>query len=163
MTASGVQIPKNLAPFVSGVITTFRILCQVETAPQNAFSKAEKKTNNDISGVVGLVGSNFIGTFAVSFPKATILKMVNNMLGEQYTELNNSVSDAVAEITNIVFGNAKKGLSELNINLEMSIPYTILGKDHLINHNFDGPFIVVPFKSTAGDFFIEIGMKKKEQ
>jgi len=157
-----IQIPKNIVPFVAGVISSFKILCNIEVKPSQPYTKTEKKTNNDVSGIVGLVGESYLGTFSISFPKPVALLMVKAILTEEHTELNDSVSDCVAELTNIVFGNAKRGLSELGISLEMSIPYTIIGKDHLINHNFNGPFMVIPFNCEFGIFFIEVGMKKKD-
>ena len=41
---------------------------------------------------------------AMSFPQATFLAVVKNMLGVSYDEINTDVQDAAAELTNIVYG-----------------------------------------------------------
>jgi chemotaxis protein CheX len=150
-----------LIPFVNGVVKTFKVLCDLKVEPQQPVVKKTRNSDKSISGVVGMVGTSYIGSFAISFSREAILKIVAGMLGEEYKEINEEVSDAVSEITNIVFGNAKKELSELGVELEKSIPYTIVGDNHVINHKSSGPFVLLPFTSMVGGFDIEIGLEPK--
>jgi chemotaxis protein CheX len=159
---SSMQIPRTLMPFINGVVKTFKVLCSLDVEPQNPLIKKGKKSDKAISGIIGMVGENHIGSFAISFTKDCILRIVKKMLGEDYNEINTSVADTVAEITNIVFGNAKRELAEMNISLEMAIPYTVTGENHIISHKSDGPFVVVPFKCEHGEFTIEIGLELKK-
>lgn len=159
---TSLQIPKTLMPFINSVVKTFNVLCSLEVVPQSPIIKKNKQSDKSISGIVGMVGENHVGSFALSFTKECILKTVQSMLGEDHKEIDSTVADTVAEMTNIVFGNAKRELAEMNINLEMAIPYTVTGENHIISHKSDGPFVVVPFKCSYGDFTIEIGLELKK-
>ncbi|MBF0564139.1 MAG: chemotaxis protein CheX, partial [Nitrospirae bacterium] len=66
----------------------------------------------------------------------------------------------VGEITNMVTGGAKKILAERGYKFEMAIPTTIVGKNHVITHKTRGPIVIVPFKTTFGDFFVEVCFEK---
>ena len=48
-----------------------------------------------ITSFVGMVGAKHIGSFAISFTKESILKVVSAMLGEEFTEIDDTVADAV--------------------------------------------------------------------
>ncbi|MBN1115553.1 MAG: chemotaxis protein CheX [Oligoflexia bacterium] len=158
-----IKVPKTLHPFINAVEKTFKILCFLDVTPGDPIIKNHKVSDKSISGIVGMVGSKYIGSFVISFTAECILNIVQKMLGEKYTEVNDAVSDTVAEITNIVFGNAKKELADMNITLEMAIPYTIRGNNHIITHKTDGPYVVIPFSSSLGTFTIEMGMEPKKK
>jgi CheY-specific phosphatase CheX len=49
------------------------------------------------------------------------------MLMTEYTEVNEEVLDAMAEMANMVFGNVKTNLEDLLGNLGLSIPTVIFG------------------------------------
>ena len=78
------------------------------------------------------------------------------MLMEEYTEINDSNSDAGAEISNMITGNAKRYLTALGYKIEMSIPSTILGPNHEIKYP-SGTFVVlIPIDSQHGRFYVEL-------
>ena len=60
----------------------------------------------DITGIISLTGYSE-GSLTVSFSELFALKIVGNMIGEQYTEMNEEVADAVGELTNMILGDAR--------------------------------------------------------
>jgi chemotaxis protein CheX len=78
------------------------------------------------------------------------------MLGEEVTSIDDTVTDMVGEITNMVTGGAKRLLSEQGYRFDMAIPSVVSGKNHIIHHKSKAPIVVVPFNTQAGNFFIEI-------
>jgi len=113
-------------------------------------------SQGDITGIVGLTG-DANGSLAVSFSEAAILQVVSNMFGEAFKEINDEVSDAVGEITNMICGDARRILAEKGYQFQGAIPTVIDGKSHKICHIFRGPVLVIPCTiGEAGGFFLEV-------
>ncbi len=96
------------------------------------------------------------GTIAVTFDSGSILKIVSSMFGEDITELNNEIADAVGELTNMISGQARRKLEEDGKLFEAAIPSVVTGANHEITHITEGPIIAIPFHTEAGNFTIEI-------
>ena len=114
-----------------------------------------QQAKGDVSGVIGMTGSAR-GSLALSFSENSILKIVSNMLGENHTEINNDVRDAVGEITNMISGVARKKLESQGFNISAAIPTVVAGKDHAILHVMGGPSIIIPFETDNGSFVIDV-------
>ncbi len=136
---------------------------------QMAALKAEKlslsvtkdaKTAMEISGIIGLSGG-VKGSAVISFPKAIALAVASAMFMEELKEINEDVKDAIGEFTNIVVGNARNKLVDEGLDITMSTPTIIIGKDHQISHPQNIPFLVIPFQTDLGIFQINIGIKEE--
>jgi chemotaxis protein CheX len=144
-------------PFLEGTIEVLKIQAQTQAKAGTPGAKDPKATfGGDISGVIGLISENFTGSVVISFPAPTFLKIMSRMLGEDLKELTPELQDGAAELTNIIFGYAKRVLNEKGFGIKMAIPSVITGKDHSIQNNTRGPRIAIPFESDAGNFAIEI-------
>ena len=108
--------------------------------------------------MIGLAGK-VRGSLALSFSEPCILKIVSNMLGEEFKELNSEIKDAVGEITNMVSGVARKKLEAMGLLISAAIPTVIAGKDHTITHVQGGPSIIIPFETDNGPFYVDVCMK----
>lgn len=144
-------------PFLAGTIETLKIQAQIEAKAGAPFKKAARDSlSGDISGVIGLVSDHFTGSVVISFPEKTFLAIINKMLGENYTQLTPEIQDGAAELTNIIFGFAKRDLNEKGYGIKMAIPSVVSGKDHSISNNSHHVRISIPFESSAGNFNVEI-------
>ena len=133
------------------------IQAQIKVTAGKIYRKDEQKSfMGDISGVIGLVSESFSGSVVVTFPAATFLKIMSNMLGETFTEINKDIQDGAAEITNMIFGHAKTQLNERGYGIKTALPSVVVGKDHTVQSLSQGPHFVVPFESDSGPFFVEI-------
>lgn len=141
-------------PFLKGAINVLKTMTPVEPVPGKPFMKKDKLSTGDISGIIGLTGAKQ-GSVVVSFTKECVLKVVSGMMMQEYSEINDEVRDAVGEITNMISGDARKHLAELDLKFEAGIPTVVTGKGHEISHVPDGPCIVIPFKYDGLDFFVE--------
>jgi chemotaxis protein CheX len=63
--------------------------------------------SGEISSVVDIKSRSFQGFLSISFDKGSYLEVVSSMLMEEQTDLTPDNQDAVGEINNIIFGNAK--------------------------------------------------------
>jgi chemotaxis protein CheX len=143
-------------PFLNSMVNILHDMAGTEAKPGKIFLKKTSKAGGDVTGIIGLAGESTRGSLAVSFPEPVILFITSKMLGETYSSLEPIVIDMVCEIVNMVLGSAKQVLSENGYRFEMAIPSTVAGRGHTITHKTDGPVIVVPFDTEAGDFYIEV-------
>jgi chemotaxis protein CheX len=143
-------------PFIDAVLNVLRTMAQTDAKAGKPYLKKDKASQGDVTGLIGMAREGSKGSIAVSFSAPCILKVVSNMLMEDFTQLTDEVTDAVGEITNMVSGGARKTLSEKGFKFEMAIPTIIVGERHTITHMTTGPVIVLPFETPHGPFFIEI-------
>ncbi len=152
---------KLINPFINATTNVIGTMAQLEPRPGKPAVKMNKLSWGDISGIIGLTGEKATGNMVVSFEEKCILRIVSNMLMEEFTEITDDVVDAVGEITNMISGGAKKELEELGYTFEMAIPVIMKGKNMEITQITKAPIIVIPFETTAGTFVVEANLQKK--
>ena len=111
-------------------------MCQVDISYSKPMIKEGKKSYGDYSSIVGLNGvctlddskRKFKGCMVLSWTEESYLKSASAILMEEFSEYNDEISDVGMEICNITMGNAKKILSEMGYQVEMSIPTSVVGK-----------------------------------
>lgn len=144
-------------PFLLATLKVLDVQAKTKaTAGKIFLRKAGDKPSGDISGVIGLVSEAFSGSVVISFPETTFLAVMTRMFGEQCTAITKELEDGAAELTNIIFGQAKISLNEKGYGIKTALPSVITGKDHSVSSAVQGVTVVVPFDSDAGSFFVEI-------
>jgi chemotaxis protein CheX len=149
-------------PFLEGTMDVLKTMAMVEPQVGKPYMKKDNQAKGDVSAIIGMTGSAR-GSLALSFSEACILKIVSNMLGENYMEINDEVRDAVGEITNMISGVARKNLESLGFNILAAIPTVVSGKDHAILHVLGGPSIIIPFETGDGPFFVDVCLNDARQ
>jgi chemotaxis protein CheX len=146
--------------FIKAIDSVFRTMFSIEVKAGSSRPKEEPYPTYDISGIIGLSG-RAKGAVAISFPEDVALKIVTAMIGAPVLKVDQEVSDAIGEIANIVAGSAKKQLSHLD--LLISLPQVVVGKNHMLSGQSGIPTVVVPFASPIGEFAIEVSLKKCDE
>lgn len=149
-------------PFIDSVLETLKVQCSTECTPEKPVLK-ENFVNTEpyaIAGVIGLTSANFKGSISICFPEVTFLSLMNKMLGENYTKITEELEDGAGEILNISFGLAKKTLNEKGYKIEKAIPTVIRGESVVVKHLVQSKTIILPFKTEAGGFCVEIGIEE---
>lgn len=142
-------------PFINATLHVLDTMAFITVQPGKPYLAKDNVAKGDVTGVIGLTGV-IGGTVAVTFQKACILDIVSNMFGEKMTVLNNEITDAVGELTNMISGQARKELEEVGKIFKAAIPSVITGPGHSITHYSDGPRIAIPFFTDNGEFTIEV-------
>jgi chemotaxis protein CheX len=149
-------IIKQFSEAVQFVMTT---MAMVEVSSRTPYVKKDNTATGDISGVIGFsnAGNHTGGTMSLTFTQESALGIVQNMIGEKYSDLNQDVADAVGELTNMICGQARKNLSEkMNMDFEGAIPTVITGNGHSIRHMSSSAILAMPFYSEYGDLTVEV-------
>lgn len=144
--------------FLEGTLHVLRTMASVEPTSGKPYLKKDDLAAGDVSGIIGLTGTSQ-GSLALSFSEKSIIRIVNNMLGENFTEINADIKDAVGEITNMISGDARKRLQAVGLTVTAAIPTVVCGKNHQIRHVMGGPSIVIPFEIDEGIFVVDVCLK----
>lgn len=144
-------------PFLDATLHVLKVQASVDAKTEKIKLKnGDENMLGDISGVIGIVSETFNGSVVICFPEKTFLAVMSNMLGENYTEMNQEIIDGAGEITNMIFGQAKIVLNDKGYGIKTAIPSVVTGKNHTLQSQTKGPIVVIPFSSSAGQFFVEI-------
>jgi chemotaxis protein CheX len=144
---------KLINPFINATTNVLETMAFTKSQAGKPYLKKDDAFHGDVSGVIGFTGETN-GTVSVTFDESCILKIVSNMFGEEMKEINNEITDAVGEITNMISGQARKELEEMGKLFHGAIPSVISGKNHKLETMTKGPRIAIPFKTDAGGFII---------
>lgn len=107
-----------------------------------------------VSSVIDIKSKSFLGLLTVSFDKNSFLEVTSNMLMEEQTDLTDENQDAVGEINNIIFGNAKAEMS--NYGMEMTLPKVLLGPNQVIPCPEGSAGMMIAFSTQRGRFYLSV-------
>lgn len=150
-----------LNPFVEATVNVIKTMAQTNPTPDKAFVKKDNLSWGNVTGIIGIAGPKVSGNLVISFDEPCILDIVSKMLMETFTSITPDVVDAVGEITNMISGGTKSTLSKEGFSFEMATPLMITGQNVELKQLAKSPIIVVPFKTEAGKFVLEVNLAPK--
>ncbi len=152
------KIEQVITKFSSSVVNVLGTMAMTQADPEKAYVKKDNTAKGDISGVIGFSSPSgkSKGTMSVTFTEQSVLGVINSMLGEDFQKISDDVADAVGELTNMICGQARKGLAEIGINYEGAIPSVVSGKNHSIRHVSSSAILAIPFNTKHGPIIVEV-------
>ena len=108
-----------------------------------------------IIAVIGMAGA-WVGTASICCSASFACLMATQMLGMEYTAVEEDVLDAVAEIANMVVGNFKTSAEGRLGLLGLSIPTVIYGLNFRARTAGREQWIVVPFRCRGANLDVKI-------
>jgi len=107
----------------------FSTMLGVQVAYGPVYAQQGSVSGSD--GVIALIGiaGSWIGTGTITCAPAFACRISSLLLMTEYQSVDNDVLDALAEIANMIFGNAKTVLEEHVGPLGLSVPTVIMCKD----------------------------------
>ena len=148
-----------IKPFMSGVLEVMKVQfnCPCKVLAPTPKNKMAIPPQIDIAGIIGLRGDKFNGSIALGLPENVFLKLMSNMLGEEYKTISEEVEDGAGEMLNMIFGHAKTILNEKGYSIEKAIPTVVTGKNLTLKSLPSKNTLVIPFESEFGLFYLEVG------
>jgi len=144
-------------PLLDAVVNVLSTMASFDVKPGKPYQNKNRTALEDVTGIIKVDGyAN--GVIDLSLSKGAILKIVNNMLFESYTEINEEIKDAVGELTNMITGQARSSLSEQGFSFQASTPIVITGKDSELDHIPSAPILGIPFESEEGSLAVEFSL-----
>ena len=143
-------------PFIEGTLHILDTTALVKVKPQPPFLKGDTSHQGDISGLLTVEG-DLEASVAISFTRKSILGIVSAMFGEEMTEINEEITDAVGEISNMVAGHVTTKIGELDKKVKVKFVEVVTGRNEAISHLASGSHVVsIPFQTTKGKVVLEV-------
>jgi len=145
-------------PFLSSTMALFESMFAVTAQPGEPYlDERAYKHRWDITAVMVLTG-NAIGVVAIRLTRSLADKLLvkSGVTWSSDDERENLMNGMVAEIVNIIAGNASANLAGFNI--EISVPIVIQGENHTVSWPDKAPIVGVPFSTPYGPFLINVSL-----
>nr|WP_303649935.1 chemotaxis protein CheX [Desulfobotulus pelophilus] len=131
----------------------------LEGRTQAPFIKKDSLALGPVTGCIRLTGSPKI-SLTLSFSESCILTAVSRMFGEDLTELNDEIQDAVGEMMNMICGQVNNSFAQSGISRKAAFDRVIAGEKHVIDHGGTGSVLAVPIQTESGSFTMEVFFQK---
>ncbi len=147
-----------VGPFIEAAARVISQECG-ETVTRGQLHRVRSpQTNNDISALIAITGG-VAGLVIYSLSEQTALGFASKMIGEPVTELDALAQSAIAELANMITGQAGIALEKNGFPSDMSPPVLLLGKGSSIA-TLNLTRLVVPLVVSFGQFTIDIAVKE---
>jgi chemotaxis protein CheX len=146
---------KLIVPFINSTKRVFSTMVGVEVSVEYPYLKDNAVATYDVSGIIGFSGE-ILGSVVISFQSASAVKLVQAFTGSAYETASTEFADAIGELANMIAGAAKK---DLGLNSNITVPTVVFGQGHSIPRLSGVPCIVIPCKTSEGDFAVEVNIK----
>lgn len=141
--------------FIEGTFHILDTTASLKAKPDPPYVKSNTVSKGDISGLLKIEG-DINGTAAVSFTQKTILAVVSTMFGEEMSQIDAEITDAVGEIGNMISGHVNTKMAEMGRSVKVKLAGVKDGKAHLVGHADGKKVLVLPFRTTMGNLWIEL-------
>ena len=112
-----------------------------------------------ISSMVGLAGT-YNGLVSLHMSSDLAVKTASDMLGLEVSEVNGDVNFALGEITNMIAGSFKNHISKGGLDVHLSIPTVIYGKEYIFMLRNKPDQIAVRFAKDDDWFIVAVDYGK---
>ncbi|MBF0210447.1 MAG: chemotaxis protein CheX [Desulfamplus sp.] len=141
--------------FIEGTFHILDTTASVKAKPDIPYIKDSPISVGDITGVLKIDGE-INGTAAISFSAKSILGVVSKMFGEEMTKIDAEITDAVGELGNMISGHVNTKMTEMGKSVKVKLAGVKDGKNHKVDHVDGKKILVLPFKTTMGNLWIEL-------
>lgn len=145
-------------PLLAAIVDILGKVAGIHADVKKPFLKTDPKGMGAVSGMLTLKGDH-TGTAAISFSDKCILMVVSKMFGEEITEVDNDVKDAVGEISNMISGQATQLYEKDGLSVKAALDQVLMGDAHSIPHPPGLPVLGIPIDTEPGEITVEICFK----
>ncbi|MBP6177786.1 MAG: chemotaxis protein CheX [Anaerolineales bacterium] len=116
---------------------------------------------DDATVIISLVGA-VDGTVFYSMSKESAIQFASALMGEKFEGLNALAQSGIAELGNVITGQASMRLAEAGFESNISTPSLLIGKGASIS-TLEYPRLVVPLTTEAGSLTIHLSLRENLQ
>ena len=145
-------------PFASAMVMVFQKEFGMNVMRDSLALQQGPLRGADVNTIIGVTGQ-LEGQVIYTFDERVALRIASALMGEAVEELDELAKSAVAELGNIITGNAAIGLSENGYNCIL-IPPTLLTGKELIVTTFT-PVLNIPFSTDFGSVTVHVALRER--
>ena len=152
---------KFLNPFVESAHDILRV--EMHESVQRGELRLESGSyhTEDATVIISLVGS-VDGTVFYSMSQESAIQFASALMGEKFDTLNALVQSGIAELGNVITGQASMRLAEAGFESNISTPSLIIGKGASIS-TLEYPRLIVPLVTSIGSLTIHLSLRENSQ
>ena len=143
-------------PFIESVYDLFSTMLSAKVQRSKVAVSSGASNPRDLTALIGFSGPAR-GMVALAFPVGTALNIVNRLLGTETRIVDDTVSDAIAELVNIVAGSAKARINKDDGPvIDLSRPTIVRGVNYSVEYPSKSSWLDVCFESDLGGFNMRV-------
>lgn len=152
---------KFLNPFIDSAHDILRI--EMHESVQRGDLRLESGLyyTDDATVIISLVGA-VDGTVFYSMSKESAVHFASALMDEKFDTLNALAQSGIAELGNVITGQASMRLAEAGFESNISTPSLIIGKGASIS-TLEYPRLVVPLTTSIGSLSIHLSLRENSQ
>lgn len=159
MTIEAIDI-SLVNPFLSAAHDVFKQVFSCELTNGHITEKKNPSSDNEVAIIIGISGPKHTGVVVYSMKDDTSKKIVSTLDPDIELSLEDeSFSDALGELANMISGNATNILSKQDIDLTITTPSVKIG-DAFEMHLLDQTSLSAEMMSPFGNIEINVVVKK---
>lgn len=147
-----------IGPFVEAAARVIQQECGEPVRRGQLHRVRSPQTSNDISALIAITGG-VAGLVIYSMTMEAALGFASRMIGEPVQELDALGQSAIAELANMITGQAGIALERNGFPSDMSPPVLLIGKGSSIA-TLNLTRLVVPLVVSFGEFTMDIAIKE---
>ena len=149
---------KFMNPFVEAASKVLMAEANLDVRKGSISLQKSAVTVDEITVLVNLVG-HVQGVVLYGMPVKTGLALVSRMIDREFIEFDDLAQSGIAELGNVITGQASIKLAECGYSSTISSPTLILGNGVQIS-TLDFPRILVPLDTYIGIIFVHLALRE---
>jgi chemotaxis protein CheX len=143
-------------PFYQALKEVFKLMLDLEITRSPLAGKDNTVTEKEVIVSIKLIG-DISGSILFSFPQSTTLGIVKIMSGMQMHKLDDFVTSALGEISNIISGNAVTYLSKANYRCDILPPQIVIRETGSVTSSTK-QVLILPLHTSIGDMKLNVSI-----
>lgn len=150
-----------LQPFVTAAARVLEAELGMAARPGEVTEQNSGLTTREVTVLIGIAGQ-VEGNVLYGADRATALRVAGIMMGEEPADIDDTSMSAIAELGNMITGQAAALFEQSGLRCTISPPSVILGEGSYLR-SVGIPILVVPFSVDAGILDVAISVRERGQ
>ncbi|MGE5343601.1 MAG: chemotaxis protein CheX [Candidatus Omnitrophota bacterium] len=150
-----------LEPISYSALRVFTEYLKLEIREKSVTTREQLLPRFEVSVILDIFFKDCEGKVILNLSKRLALKIYEVLLNEPADEFNTDVKDAVAEVTNMITGNAKNEFEKSGIYYKISTPIVLESRDGVSIYSKNMRFLSSVYWTSEGFFDLSFSFYKK--
>lgn len=150
-----------IEPISYSALNVFSEFLKLEIREKSVTTREKLLPRFEISVLLDIFFDDIEGKVILNLSKKLALKIYEILLHEKVEEFNNEVKDAIAEVTNMITGNAKSEFENHGIYYKISTPVVLESREGVMIYSRNMTFLSSVYWTSEGFFDLSFSFFKK--
>ena len=146
-------------PFVESAFSVLKEVLQTDIERGELYLKATSQPVLGVAAIIGLTG-DVEGRVLLDMSQDTAFKIASAMNGEELESFDELAKATIAELANMITGQAVTKLHEIGFNFDLSPPSLITG-DNMVVTDAGVEALIVPLDLSQGKLEINVAVRER--